>query len=135
VKRFAGRDGRPPALAAEERDRLAAEIARAYRRIVSDLVALGAARGFAVRCFLQPVIFSKRVLAPDEAPLAAERSYVSDLYRATYDRIRADPPPGFADISDAFGDDPAPRFLDFCHVAESADAIVAARILAALTLR
>jgi len=130
--RFLGPGAPPPALPAEERRALAAAIARAYAANVTDLVALARARGFAVAFFLQPVIFTKRALAPDERAFARERAFVAELYRDAYEAIRAARLPCFHDLSDCFGDDATPRFFDFCHLAESGDAVVAQHLLAAL---
>lgn len=132
VRRLVGEGPSPLPLPAAERDRLALEVARAYTRNVADLVALGRARGIRVVCFLQPVIFTKRALAPDEEGLAAGHAWVRDLYLASYRRIREERPPSWHDLSDAFGDDPTPRFFDFCHLAESGNEVIAARMLAAL---
>ncbi|MEZ0231170.1 MAG: SGNH/GDSL hydrolase family protein, partial [Planctomycetota bacterium] len=132
ARRAVGSGATPPPLSDAERDRVADEVARAYARNVEDLVALGRARGFRVACFLQPVIFTKRVLAPDEVPLERGHAWVRELYLAAYDRIRALALPSWHDLSDVFADDPAPRFFDFCHISEGANDVVARKVVETL---
>jgi hypothetical protein len=123
--------GPPPEPAATSQDRLAADVVRLYRGNLEILDALSRHYGFRYRAYWQPVVFSKRDPSSYELKQSEKMEHVRQLYLEVYRRISTDSTlrsnPNFHNLSGIF-DGIGPVYLDFCHVTERANVIIAAQI-------
>ena len=53
---------------------------------------------------------------------------VAEFFRQTYAQMASTPGGGVHDLSQVFADSPAPRYLDWMHIGEGGDAVIARRI-------
>ncbi len=92
---------------------------------------LSAVYGFQLLCFWQPNAFLVKNISPDDqktaAPWAKDLFHVR-LHHQTSDALKAMPISNFVNISDVFDNLKKPVFLDWCHIAEEGNAIVANEI-------
>jgi hypothetical protein len=110
------------------------DIIEVYLNNLKIISALGQAYGFVPIFYWQPVIYLKNHLTDFEKGFAAEP--LGTLYRQTHAVMKAKQaefaPYNFTDISDLFAAAKNPVYLDFCHVNEDANQVIAARITADL---
>lgn len=118
----------PPPVRVEAPEAAAARIVRSYAANVHAVAGLAERYGFHALFFWQPTVFSKRARSEDEAAAARLRADFEALYRSSARRVRSELAGQVVDLSDAFGEDPAPVFFDFCHVNEAGNQRLAARI-------
>jgi len=128
--RLARREADVAPLEPEASQRLAGDIARVYAANVTHVRALAAAYGFDALCYLQPQAFAKPHLTAFEAKDVAERAYLRPLFADAYRECdaRLEGTPGWRDVSALFAEEPRPRFIDFCHLAEDGDEAIGERI-------
>jgi hypothetical protein len=123
--------GPPPEHAPPSQHRLAADVVRLYRGNLEILDALSRHYGFRYRAYWQPVVFSKRDPSPYELKQSEKMEHVRQLYLEVYRRVAADSTlranPSFRNLSGIF-DGSGPVYLDFCHVTERANGIIAAQL-------
>lgn len=114
--------------------RLAAETAAVYLANVRVLHALADQFGFQVLCFWQPMLFDKPHHTAYEAEQAEAFRHLEPLITRTTEAVRAGRDPALRDtlllLHNAFDEVHEPIFLDFCHMAEAGNAIVARAMLA-----
>jgi hypothetical protein len=79
---------------------------------------------------LQPVIFHKASLSAYEEAQASAADPYEDFFDRCYEAITRDSNhiDGFRDISDIIADREEPCFLDFMHIGEKANGVVAETI-------
>lgn len=113
------------------RSHLPEEVVRLYRGNLEILDALSRHYGFRYRVYWQPVVFSKRDPSSYERTQIDKMAYVRSLYLDVYARVAADSAmranPHFRNLSDIF-DGAGPVYLDFCHVSERGNGIIARRL-------
>lgn len=133
--RAAGRapvsDFAPPAQTDLSQDELAGRILDVYGGNLRVVGALGREFGFSARFYWQPTIFTKKLLTPFEAEERAKYASFEPLFLATsalVPRREADLGDRFRDLSHALDDSDRLLFTDFCHLTESANAVVAEAI-------
>jgi lysophospholipase L1-like esterase len=123
--------GPPPEPAPPSQHRLAADVVRFYRGNLEILDALSKHYGFRYRAYWQPVVFSKRDPSSYEQRQSDKMEHVRQLYLEVYRRVAADSTlranPSFRNLSGIF-DGIGPVYLDFCHVTERANGIIAGQI-------
>jgi hypothetical protein len=123
--------GPPPAPAPPAQDRLAADVVRLYRGNLEILDALSRRYGFRYRAYWQPVVFSKRDPSPYERNQSDKMDLVRPFYIDVYRRVAADSTlranPSFHNLSGIF-DGAGAMYLDFCHITERGNGIVARRM-------
>ena len=111
--------------------RLPAEILKLYKGNIEILEALSRQFGFAYLACWQPVVFSKSDPSPYERRQSDLWHYVRPLFEETYRLVEADPilrsNPRFHNLAGIL--DGPPAYLDFCHVTEDANAVIAGAIL------
>ncbi len=109
-------------------DRLAADVVRLYRGNLEILDALSRHYGFRYRAYWQPVVFSKPDPSPYEQKQSDKMEHVRAFYLDVYRRVAADSAlranPHFHDLSGVF-DGAGPVYLDFCHITERGNGIIA----------
>ena len=113
------------------RDHLAEDVVRLYRGNLEILDALSRHYGFRYSAYWQPVVFSKRDPSRYEQTQIDKMEYVRSFFLDVYRRVAADSAlranPHFHNLSDIF-DGAGPVYLDFCHITERGNGIVARRI-------
>ena len=118
-------------------DALAADAWRLYEGNLRNARAAGAAVGCRALFYWQPVVYSKPQRTGFEERLrTVSPPGVEAMYLKTYALARRSaeqgPPEGFIFIGNLFEGVKDPRFIDYCHVSETGNAEIAARIAADL---
>lgn len=121
-------------VAPEYSDQALADLARAIvedrLRSLDLLDHLASAYGFRYECFWQPVIFYEERLTPEESgigPAPGDRT-LGVLFARTREQLNARRPPHLHDAADALRGRTATVYLDFAHVSEPGNQLVAAKI-------
>jgi hypothetical protein len=118
----------------QKSDSLKEDIVEVYLNNIKIITALGKAYGFVPLFYWQPAIYTKKNLTPFEKQYATEP--LGDLYRQTQTSLQANrqsfAPYYFFDISGLFTTTTQEVYLDYCHVDENANRIIAHRIAADL---
>jgi hypothetical protein len=116
----------PPPL----RGHLAEDVVRLYRGNLEILDALSRHYGFRYYAYWQPVVFSKLDPSQYEKTQIDKMKYVHPFFLDVYRRVAADSTlranPHFHNLSGIF-DGAGPVYLDFCHISERGNGIVAQR--------
>lgn len=119
-------------LQATRGDTLADEVVAAYRSNIDMVRALGERHGFKSLFYWQPTIFDKPQLTDFEQARRADMESVAPFFQATAAAIRrsglSGDTHGFHDLSDIFAEVHDPVFVDWCHLRESGNMIIARRI-------
>lgn len=115
-------------------ERLADDVVSVYATNVAIVEGLGERYGFAPLFYWQPVVFSKDRLTPYERGQADALSYAASSYNAVYARMGTHASLAnftrFHDLSTIFRGDERPMFIDFAHLSEVGNDIIAARVAA-----
>lgn len=118
---------------------LVEDVVRVYRTNVRSIEALGRSYGFKAEFFLQPAVFTKQRLTAYERARLDEVAETIPDYLRVYQALRSDPElagnPNFHEISDIFGQDSRAHFIDPWHLSEQGNALIAARMLASLSMQ
>lgn len=109
---------------------LGRQVAADCRRTLSLAQALGEQQGFITRFYSQPMLFTKQTPTPYErsvidASLDAQSLVYVDFVDAVRDPTALPALPGFRDLTGLLDHVPQPVFIDFCHLSESGNALVA----------
>ncbi len=114
----------------QESKTLAKDIIEVYLNNIKIIDALGKAYGFRPLFYWQPVIYTKNNLTPFEKGFATEP--LGSLYHEAHAVMKANHGEfahyHFYDISGLFAAAKNPVYIDYCHVNEDANRIIAARI-------
>jgi lysophospholipase L1-like esterase len=114
-------------------EELVRNIVRLYRGNIRILDALSREYGFRYAAYWQPVVFSRKNPTPYEREQSDKLRDVRPLFLDVYHRIAEDSllnaNASFHDISDLFDGVSAPVYLDFCHVTEHGNSMIAARMV------
>jgi lysophospholipase L1-like esterase len=112
-------------LAADQRDRLAAEVVRRYHANLLMAEQLGRGFGFDVLSYWQPDIFEKTELTAYEREEAEKFRWARAFFREVHEALRKSEElkgvRGFHDLSRFFADSDVLNFIDYCHTTESAN--------------
>jgi lysophospholipase L1-like esterase len=115
---------------------LAPEIVRLYRENLKIVEALAKQYGFIYEAYWQPVVFAKESPTPYQQKQADLVGYARPLFQEVYKRVREDADlrtnTHFHDVSTIFDTISAPVYLDFCHITEAGNALVARQMHADL---
>lgn len=110
------------------------DIVEIYLNNIKMIDALGKSYGFVSLFLWQPVIYTKDNLTDFEKPFATEP--LGKLYHQAHAVLQADyqkfKPYNFFDISGLFAGTNGEIYLDYCHVSEDANRLIARRITADL---
>jgi hypothetical protein len=111
---------------------LAEGVLRVYRRNLELIEALSKHFSFHYEAYWQPVALVKSDLTPYERQQADLVAYVLPLFKEVYRKAGVDPllcrNPRFHNISTIFDSVRVPVYLDFCHVTETGNAVIARRM-------
>ena len=108
------------------------EVAQIYETNVRIVDTLARTFGFRALFYWQPAIFTKKVLTPYEAKEAAKCDYAKAFYLGVNKRVRAADrlrrEHAFRDLSTVFDAAKDPYYIDFCHITEKGNDIIAREI-------
>jgi len=117
---------------ASPRVEVAGDIVRLYRGNLEIVEALSRHFGFRYKAYWQPTVFSRINPSPYERRQSDKQQEIHPLFAEAYRRIAQDSllcaNPQFHDISNVFDRIDTPVYLDFCHITEAGNAIVARRM-------
>lgn len=120
----------PPANRTLKED-LEQDIFRTYLANLKAVDALGRAFGFTTLFYWQPVIYFKPHLSDFERKFTGEEP-MQTVYQKTYALARSEAgrlqPYRFHDISAIFAESTAPLYVDYCHVNETGNGLIARRM-------
>jgi hypothetical protein len=110
---------------------LADDVVNRYRSAIDTIKVLSEAHGFQVLFYWQPTVFRKQSRSPDELSYAHDSEA---LFKRVYNRIGNDPTlaknTNFHNLADIVADQTEPLFIDFCHMAEKGNDLIARRMIA-----
>lgn len=113
-----------------EATQLAESVLQSYKGNLGIVNGLAATLGFKAWFFWQPTIFDKRQLSAFEQGELSKQAELRDLFTAASILIRTSQEQGagprFSDLSQIFVDEKAPVFIDWCHIGERGNQLVAA---------
>lgn len=113
-------------------DDLAARVAALYIGNVHLIETLAQAYGFRALFYWQPLVFDKSHRTGYEAAEAARDASFARFWRRVRRAIKTAPPlaadGNFSDLGDLLADRRDPLFIDFAHVSEQGNALIAERI-------
>lgn len=113
----------------EDLQLLAVGIAEYYLNSMEALDRLAEAYNFEYVCFWQPITCMEAKVTDEEAEYALRRdTEIGKLCRMTADHLAAGSPPLFFDISHALGERTSTYYIDWSHLSEEGNEVVAARI-------
>jgi lysophospholipase L1-like esterase len=114
--------------------RVADDVVGIYANNVKAVEGLGNEFGFHSLFYWQPVIFTKDRQTEYELNQTAAVAYTASSYDLVYDRIKKQPElasdPAFHDLSSIFHGEDRPFYIDFAHLSEAGNEVIAARIAA-----
>ena len=115
----------------QQLENLAEQIAENYRRSMQLLDNLSATYGFDYVTILQPVIFTKPVLSAEEKSIDSwtQNPKLKNLYLETYKKIDALHLANYVNLANVFDAHEETIYMDFCHISEEGNAIVAEAML------
>ena len=102
-------------------------MANAYLKNIETVQMLAEKHGFTALFYLQPVIFGKSSLSPYETMQLEAATPYREFFHSCYGAIvrKTADVAGFRDISGILAGHEEPCFLDFMHVDEEANGLVA----------
>jgi lysophospholipase L1-like esterase len=120
-----------PEYSAKDLDSLSRGIAREYRMNFGVLDSLSKQFGFRYACVLQPGLFTKASVNPEEegSDLRARDPQLRSLFLRTYAALREEHFPRIYDFTKLFDGHPETVFIDVCHVSEEGNALIADSLL------
>jgi lysophospholipase L1-like esterase len=103
-----------------------------YMENVRLIETLSRTYGFRTFFYWQPLVFDKRHLSPDETAEARGNETFARFWRRVRTALKAEPAlaadANFSDLGGLFADRPDPLFIDFAHVSEQGNTLIAERI-------
>ncbi len=107
-------------------EKVAATVARRHREDAAFAERIGHEYGFGVMSFWQPTVFTKRQKTAEEQDHAA--AFGDDL-KDIYVGARAAIGNQIVDLGDTFADESKDVYIDWCHVGEDGNEVLARRVL------
>ena len=113
---------------------LPAEVAATYRSNIEIVRTLSQKYGFEYRFYWQPTLFQKQHRTEYEQAELEKMEYIQAFFEDTSDAVQAmskDPAlsSDFRDFSQLFSASPEPIYIDWCHLGEVGNALIAKEIL------
>ena len=112
-------------------DSLSRGITDEYRMSYALLDSLSKMYGFRYACVLQPSLFTKASVTPEEESVdpRVHDPQLRSLFLFTYSRLREEHFPHLYDFTHLFDGHPETVYLDLCHISEQANALLADSLL------
>jgi len=119
---------------ASELEEMSRAIVQEYKASYDLLLRLSASYHFKIFCFLQPVIFTKENPTTEELNVDREvhDERFKKLYLDTYSLLGQSGLQNFYDLSGALNQAHGTYYVDFCHLSEEGNQIVAAKMATVL---
>lgn len=116
--------------AIENKEELAEDVIDAYSHNIKMIHGLEKEYGFKSYFFWQPCIYTKKHLSETEESLIEEQLETSQLYNleVNYSHVKLNEDASFIDISKVFDSHNETVFIDWCHLGENGNEIIANRI-------
>jgi|GEM_PF-542264 len=100
-----------------------------YLGAIELLDRLSQVYGFKYVCFWQPITFTEQKLTDEEQTYEmVDDKAQGDLHRMTSASLMAKPPPHFYSLADALGNRTMTYYIDYGHISEEGNAVIASRI-------
>lgn len=119
----------PPSVSAAEQEKLAQSIIVRYQQQAAQLQSLADAHGFKAVVAWQPVIFSRHGASDFERDvIASSLRQHRDIHLLATKTLKASNlagHPDFVDLSGVLDQTQEPVYMDFCHVSEAANDVIA----------
>jgi hypothetical protein len=110
-------------------DSLAGLVVRTYLSNLELLQSLSEHYRFEPLAYWQPTIFQKSRLTKYESVERAKAAEMAGFFEETYARMESSAPDGLVhDLSQVFADWPDPVYIDWMHLGEAGNAVIAQRI-------
>ncbi|HOW96864.1 MAG TPA: GDSL-type esterase/lipase family protein [Kiritimatiellia bacterium] len=113
-------------------DGLAEDVVRTYAANVKLAEILARASGFPILFYWQPAIYSKASKPPEEQASENRLLFLKEFYLDVYRRVREHPglaaDTAFHDISALLDDRPEACYIDYFHLSEEANGLIARRL-------
>lgn len=114
---------------------LAGDVVAAYKANLDVVRALGDHYGFRYLFYWQPTIFQKPLLSSYETSVRESMKPIEPFFRQVYQALQVsglseNSDNAFRDISAVFGGTTEPIYLDWCHLSEQGNEIIARRMVA-----
>lgn len=122
-----------PERAVPVEDDLEQEVLQVYEANMKTVEGVAQVSGMTTRFYWQPVIFTKKRPTRHETQEARRHAYLGDFHLGVYDRVRSmtqwpkDHP--FRDLSATLDDVEGPCYLDYCHITEEGNDLIAREIV------
>ncbi len=116
--------------AIENKEELAEEVIDAYSHNIRMIHALEKEYGFKAYFFWQPCLYTKKHLSETEENLSEQQLEIAQLYNleVNHSHLKLNADTSFKDISNIFDDYNETMFIDWCHLGENGNEIVANKI-------
>lgn len=114
---------------------LAEETVLDYKNNIAFVKALSGVYGFEHIFIWQPNLFSTSPLTPEELSYKEwdkEYEQMVDFYRMVYDLIEVEDIPNFYNLASIFNEKESTVFIDWCHITEEANEVIADEIYSIL---
>ncbi len=109
------------------------DLLRVYENNFRIVMAVSEAYGFDAVFYWQPMIFTKRHITPFEARSSEKMGYIKAFFLAAYQRVASSEflngDSRFRNLGGLFDDATKPYYIDFCHLAENGNVVVAETIV------
>lgn len=116
--------------AIENKEELAEEVIDVYSHNIKMIHALEKEYGFKAYFFWQPCLYTKKHLSETEENLTEQQLEISQLYNlgVNHSHLKLNEDTSFIDISNIFDNHNETVFIDWCHLGENGNEIVANKI-------
>ncbi len=110
-------------------------IAENYLQCMDLLDHLSQAYGFKYACFWQPVALTKKTLTEEEtqSDRRLKDKALAKLFKHTLHAMKTKSPSNFYNLSDALANCPNSYYIDFCHLSEDGNGLIADRMFQILS--
>ncbi|MBN2174963.1 MAG: SGNH/GDSL hydrolase family protein [Bacteroidales bacterium] len=122
-----------PSYSEKELKTLSQDAIDIYNENIKMVYALAKTYDFKVIFYWQPTIFNKLVLSEYEKKQASDNEYLREFTKSTNNKLEQKEIHfenlDFFDISDIFLNETEPVFIDYCHVSEYGNSVIARRMV------
>ncbi len=124
--------GPPYETGSPDAEKLASEVADVYGSSVSVIGKIGRASGAKTLFYWQPVVFTKDSPSPREKEIIAELEFLDYFHKTVNEHIKSDEAlnanANFHDITGVFNGLEERQYIDYMHLSEAGNGLVAKRI-------
>jgi lysophospholipase L1-like esterase len=121
----------PVSYTPESMERMITNAIHVYKENIHAISRLGAENGFRALFYWQPSIFGKENLTAYEKQEAEKLGYLKEVLEIASRKVDSDQPqlyPAIHNLSNFFQNEKKPIFIDYCHVGEYGNSVIAMQI-------